>query len=206
MLSIQKVRANLAANPQNAKTLESLLAHDKASNPNAKNRTATDGLMWLLRGLKFTALGLRNNTTNKDEELSASFTKGYEGSLKKYHGMMVRPLFYVRSDALVEVNKLTSCSCAYIHPRIVLLGTTVVNVFTVTAPRALLNWSRLIILLAPSTRQLAMKACPYRATFYPKLGQPTDVVLVKLEEWLSALEAIVKKEEGVFKNGGYGEI
>jgi len=28
----------------------------------------------------------------------------------------------------------------------------------------------------------------------------------KLEEWLSALEKIVKKEEGVFRAGGYGEI
>jgi hypothetical protein len=28
----------------------------------------------------------------------------------------------------------------------------------------------------------------------------------KLEAWLSALEDIVKKEEGVYKSGGYGEI
>jgi allantoicase len=48
-----------------------------------------------------------------------------------------------------------------------------------------------------------MKACPYRATFYPKLG---EVVLPKLQEWLTALEEIVKREEGVFKAGGYGEI
>ena len=51
--------------------------------------------MWLLRGLKFTALGLRTNLDNPKEELSVSFTKGYEGSLKKWHGMMVRPVFYV---------------------------------------------------------------------------------------------------------------
>jgi hypothetical protein len=56
------------------------------------------------------------------------------------------------------------------------------------------------------TLQLAMKACPYRATFYPKLGQPQDVVMEKLEAWLSALEDIVKKEEQVYKSGGYGEI
>jgi hypothetical protein len=55
--------------------------------------------MWLLRGLKFTALGLRSNLDNPNEELSASFTKGYENSLKKYHGMMVRPIFYVSLDA-----------------------------------------------------------------------------------------------------------
>lgn len=41
-------------------------------------------------------MGLRFNLTNKDEELSTSFTKAYEQTLKKYHGMMVRPIFYVR--------------------------------------------------------------------------------------------------------------
>jgi len=51
-----------------------------------------------------------------------------------------------------------------------------------------------------------MKACPYRATFYPKLGEPQAEVQQKLEEWLSALEKIVAKEEAVFKVGGYGEI
>ncbi|WVR03340.1 hypothetical protein IAU60_000331 [Kwoniella sp. DSM 27419] len=145
--NIAKVRAYLASNPDSAKTLESLLATEKANVPKPKDRVATDALMWLLRGLKFTALGLRFNVDNPSEELSASFTKGYEGSLKKFHGMMVRPVFY-----------------------------------------------------------LAMKACPYRATFYPKLGQPQSEVQPKLEAWLKALEDIVKKEEGVFKAGGYGEI
>lgn len=51
-----------------------------------------------------------------------------------------------------------------------------------------------------------MKACPYRATFYPKLGQPQEVVMPKLEEWLAALEKIVQKESDVYKSGGYGEI
>jgi molybdopterin converting factor small subunit len=51
-----------------------------------------------------------------------------------------------------------------------------------------------------------MKACPYRATFYPKLGKPEEVVMPKLQEWLAALEDIVKKEEQTYKSGGYGEI
>ncbi|WWD06031.1 hypothetical protein V865_004116 [Kwoniella europaea PYCC6329] len=145
--NIAKVRAYLAHNPESGKTLESLLAAEKASIPKAKDRVATDALMWLLRGLKFTSLGLKINLDNPNEELSESFTKGYEGSLKKYHGMMVRPVFY-----------------------------------------------------------LAMKACPYRATFYPKLGEPQSEVLPKLQAWLKALQDIVAKEEGVFKAGGYGEI
>lgn len=51
-----------------------------------------------------------------------------------------------------------------------------------------------------------MKACPYRATFYPKLGEPQAEVLPKLEAWLAALEAIVAREATVFKDGAYGEI
>ncbi|ODN75825.1 hypothetical protein L202_05824 [Cryptococcus amylolentus CBS 6039] len=145
--NIAKIRAYLAQNPTSASTLESLLATEKANVPKPKDRVATDALMWLLRGLKFTSLGLKINLENKDEELSASFTKAYEQSLKKYHGMMVRPVFY-----------------------------------------------------------LAMKACPYRATFYPKLGEPQAEVTVKLEAWLKALYDIVEKETTVFKAGSYGEI
>jgi hypothetical protein len=94
-LTPQKVRAYLAANPSSAQTLEQLLAHEKTSVPKASNRTATIGLQWLLRGLKFTARGLRINLTNPDEELSVSFRKGYEDSLKPHHGMLVRPVFSV---------------------------------------------------------------------------------------------------------------
>lgn len=46
-----------------------------------------------------------------------------------------------------------------------------------------------------------MKACPYRATFYPKIG-PED----KMDKWLTALEKIVAKEEASFKAGGFGQI
>lgn len=35
---------------------------------------------------------------------------------------------------------------------------------------------------------LAMKACPYRADFYKKLGTNQDKVSVQLEEWLTSLE------------------
>ncbi len=47
-------------------------------------------------GLKFTYLGLRSSRDNPAEELSTSFTKAYDGSLKPHHGMLVRPVFYVR--------------------------------------------------------------------------------------------------------------
>lgn len=51
-----------------------------------------------------------------------------------------------------------------------------------------------------------MKACPYRATFYPKLGEPAEEVKVELDEWLAGLERILKQMEDVYKKGGYGTV
>jgi hypothetical protein len=52
--------------------------------------------MWLLRGLAFTQKSLQTAQTNPSEELSAAFTKGYEGSLKQYHNFVVKGVFAVR--------------------------------------------------------------------------------------------------------------
>lgn len=38
---------------------------------------------------------------------------------------------------------------------------------------------------------VAMKACPYRADFYKKLGDDQAAVETKMKEWLAALEKIV---------------
>jgi hypothetical protein len=57
-----------------------------------------------------------------------------------------------------------------------------------------------------SFRQLAMKACPYRATFYPKLGEPEAEVQKELDEWLTGLEKIVAQMEKFYKEGGHGTI
>jgi hypothetical protein len=38
---------------------------------------------------------------------------------------------------------------------------------------------------------VAMKACPYRADFYKKLGGDQAQVTAQLKEWLAALEKIV---------------
>jgi hypothetical protein len=121
----QKVRAYLAANPDSASTLERLLAHDKTSHPNPKDRHTTGGLMWLLRGLKI-------NLDNPTEELSTSFTKGYEGSLKKWHGFAVRPIFYVsearRGNELVHGPRADGLCSSYLG---VLNGTLSVLLNTV---------------------------------------------------------------------------
>jgi len=94
------------------------------------------------RGLDFTAQALRSNHTNSTEELTNSFTTAYGATLKKHHGVLVRPIF-----------------------------------------------------------ALAMKACPYRDTFYQKLGEDQEAVKKELGAWLEGLENCVvilnKHYEGV---------
>jgi hypothetical protein len=46
-------------------------------------------------GLHFTYEGLRLSQKNPGEELSESFTKGYETTLKPHHSFVVKPLFAV---------------------------------------------------------------------------------------------------------------
>ncbi|GJJ07941.1 hypothetical protein Clacol_002148 [Clathrus columnatus] len=87
--NITKVRARYDQAPTLSDKLEKLVQNEKAE----KKNTATEGLMWLLRGLNFTAIALQNSQSNSTEELSASFTKSYETTLKKYHNFVVKPLF-----------------------------------------------------------------------------------------------------------------
>lgn len=91
----------MAAEPQNGATLQDIvLAETKG-----KKKTATQGLLWLTRGLAFTAKALRRNLTNvppktaKPEELSVSFSDAYKETLSKYHSFMIRPIFTVAMKA-----------------------------------------------------------------------------------------------------------
>jgi hypothetical protein len=52
--------------------------------------------------------------------------------------------------------------------------------------------------------QLAMKACPYRAVFYEKLG-PADKVGPELTKWLDALEKIVARLEAFYATNNYAK-
>jgi hypothetical protein len=110
--------------------------------------------MWLLRGLSFTCQALQNAQADKNQELSAAFTKSYEATLKKFHNFVVKGVFSV-----------------------------------------------------------AMKACPYRATFYEKLAAdpaggpsvPSDQLNDQLNSWLAALSSIVTRMETFYEKGGYGK-
>lgn len=88
----QKVQARYDAIPEKCRTLEKLVENEKGE----KKRTATEGLMWLLRGLSFTCKALQNAQENKPEELSVAFTKSYEKTLKQFHNFVVKGVFSVR--------------------------------------------------------------------------------------------------------------
>jgi hypothetical protein len=51
-----------------------------------------------------------------------------------------------------------------------------------------------------------MKACPYRADFYKKLGQDKVKVDKQMTEWLNALEGIVTEMKTEYVTKGYGQI
>ncbi|KAF8160696.1 glycolipid transfer protein domain-containing protein [Crassisporium funariophilum] len=93
--NIAKLRARYEATPILSATLESLVINEQ----NEKKRTATEGLLWLLRGLSFTCHALESSQNNKTEELSASFAKSYEGTLKKFHNFVVKGIFAVALKA-----------------------------------------------------------------------------------------------------------
>ncbi|KAF8971092.1 glycolipid transfer protein domain-containing protein [Flammula alnicola] len=93
--NITKVRTRYEATPTLSATLESLVENEKGE----KKRVATEGLLWLLRGLSFTCKALQNSQSNKSEELSTAFTKSYEITLKKFHNFVVKGIFAVAMKA-----------------------------------------------------------------------------------------------------------
>jgi hypothetical protein len=89
---IQKVRARYASHPTESTTLESLVKNEFDA---GKKRPASEGLMWLLRGLSFTCQALQNSQKDSSSELSTAFTKSYEATLKQHHNFVVKGVFAV---------------------------------------------------------------------------------------------------------------
>ncbi|GAA6061851.1 hypothetical protein JCM10212_000768 [Sporobolomyces blumeae] len=140
--NVKKIRDRYEAYPAQSQTLENLVDAEKVE----KKKTATEGLLWLLRGLKFTQTALQRSQANKEEELAVSFQEAYNVTLKQHHSFVVRPVF-----------------------------------------------------------ALAMKACPYRADFYAKLGPPTANVDQELVKWNTALGDIIQRVEAFYAKGNYAK-
>jgi len=96
MLSnIKKIRDRMLASPVDSETLQSLVKAELAT----KKHTATEGLVWLNRGLHFTSLSLRQNLTNPSQELADSFRSAYTNTLKPHHSFVVKPIFSAAMSA-----------------------------------------------------------------------------------------------------------
>ncbi|TPX37236.1 hypothetical protein SmJEL517_g00982 [Synchytrium microbalum] len=84
--NVAKIRNKFLTAPLALTTLQSVVISEVSIQP----KTATEGLLWLERGLLFTALALRRNVDNPNEELSKSFQEAYKVSLGTYHNFLVR--------------------------------------------------------------------------------------------------------------------
>ncbi|KAF2870594.1 glycolipid transfer protein domain-containing protein [Massariosphaeria phaeospora] len=93
--NIKKIRDRQLAAPTLSGTLQDLVVNEIKE----KKHVATEGLLWLSRGLDFTAQALRANLTNGSEELSASFRGAYSNTLKPHHGFLIKPVFSAAMSA-----------------------------------------------------------------------------------------------------------
>lgn len=95
--NIKKLNDRYTAAPDKSATLQSLV-HEEHKEL-GKKATATEGLMWLLRGFEFTSKALRHNINNPNEELATSFQESYNGTLKQHHNFVVKGIFSVALKA-----------------------------------------------------------------------------------------------------------
>ncbi|EXJ82583.1 hypothetical protein A1O3_06396 [Capronia epimyces CBS 606.96] len=103
--NITKVRERHQAVPEGSHTLQSLSKTELAS----KSHKATEGLLWLVRGLDFTAQALRADLANNasvsatadkpTKELADGFRASYKSTLAPYHGFLVKPIFSAAMSA-----------------------------------------------------------------------------------------------------------
>jgi len=95
--NIKKIRDRQTQAPATSATLQQLTASEFAEKK--KSATATQGLLWLIRGLDFTGQALRHNLDHPDEELKTSFSHSYGNTLKPHHNFVVKGVFNVALTA-----------------------------------------------------------------------------------------------------------
>lgn len=103
--NVKKIRDRQLAAPLMSTTLQSLVKAELAQ----KTHTATEGLLWLNRGLDFTAQALRADLTSNagvhaseakpKAELAASFRESYRKTLAPHHSFLVKPVFSAAMSA-----------------------------------------------------------------------------------------------------------
>ena len=93
--NITKIRKKLLEDPVNSGTLQDLILTEAKT----KTKTATQGLLWLSRGLQFTAQAMRETIDAPSKELTVTFTDAYTKTLSQFHGMLVKPVFKLAMKA-----------------------------------------------------------------------------------------------------------
>ncbi|EAW09938.1 GLTP domain-containing protein [Aspergillus clavatus NRRL 1] len=93
--NIQKVRQRQLAAPAESETLQALVLNELKTG----KHNATEGLLWLVRGLDFTVQALRHNLNEPTAELSNSFRDAYGRTLKPHHSFVVKPIFSAAMSA-----------------------------------------------------------------------------------------------------------
>ncbi|KAG7288146.1 hypothetical protein NEMBOFW57_007670 [Staphylotrichum longicolle] len=95
MGNVEKLRKRLLAAPLESQNLQDLVRNELKT----KSHTATEGLLWLVRGLEFTCIALSQNLANHDHELSESFRSAYGVTLKPHHSFLIKPVFSAAMSA-----------------------------------------------------------------------------------------------------------
>ncbi|KAK2011545.1 glycolipid transfer protein [Colletotrichum eremochloae] len=93
--NIKKLRDRQLAAPDLSATLQDLVKNELAT----KKHVATEGLVWLNRGLEFTCIALSQNVAKDSEELADSFRAAYSTTLKPHHSFLVKPIFSAAMSA-----------------------------------------------------------------------------------------------------------
>ncbi|EZF69506.1 hypothetical protein H105_07972 [Trichophyton soudanense CBS 452.61] len=93
--NIKKIRDRQLAAPAESETLQALVLNELK----AKQHKATKGLVWLIRGLDFTAQAFSRNLATESEELASSFREAYTNTLKPHHSFVVKPIFSAAMSA-----------------------------------------------------------------------------------------------------------
>ncbi|KJZ78066.1 hypothetical protein HIM_02703 [Hirsutella minnesotensis 3608] len=93
--NVKKVRDRQLAAPAESENVQDLCRNELKT----KKHTATEGLLWLVRGLEFTCIALSQNIAKSSEELADSFRGAYGQTLKPHHSFIVKPIFSAAMSA-----------------------------------------------------------------------------------------------------------
>ncbi|KAL2761069.1 hypothetical protein ACRALDRAFT_2096525 [Sodiomyces alcalophilus JCM 7366] len=93
--NVKKIRDRLLAAPAESMNLQDLVRNEIKT----KKHTASEGLLWLTRGLEFTCIALSQNVAKPSEELADSFRAAYGTTLKPHHSFIVKPIFSAAMSA-----------------------------------------------------------------------------------------------------------